>query len=90
MLYSCSSFWSYHPCYTWTMHTTSILSWFKVSKAREEWINFWFCWCFPTNRAHPLDLYFVLWAEHTSSKVWRGILPQILQVKVLNQWQRCT
>ena len=32
---------------------------FDVPKVREEQIKFWFCWCFPTNRVHALDLYLV-------------------------------
>ena len=43
----------YHPCY----NINFIL--FNVPKVREEWIKFWFYWCFPTNRAHALDLYLV-------------------------------
>jgi hypothetical protein len=85
MLHSCSSFWSYHPCYKWTMHTTSILSWFKVSKAREEWINFWLCWCFPTNRAHALDLYLVFMSRTHFKQMWGEDNPLNLQVEVLNQ-----
>jgi hypothetical protein len=34
-----------------------------ISKAREERINFWFYWCFSTNRAHALDLYLVLMSK---------------------------
>ena len=38
------------------MHNINFIL-FYVPKAREEWIKFWFCWCFSTNRAHALDLY---------------------------------
>jgi hypothetical protein len=32
---------------------------FNVPKVREEWIRFWFYWCFSTNRAHAHNLYLV-------------------------------
>ena len=56
---------------------------FNVLKDTKK-TKFWFCWCFPTNRAHALDLYLVLWVGHTSSKVWGKSTLQFLQVKVLN------
>ena len=59
------------------MHNINFIL-FYVPKAREEWIKFWFCWCFSTNRAHALDLYPILWVGHASSKVWESQL--ILQV----------
>jgi hypothetical protein len=43
-----------------------------MSKAREEWINFWFCWCFPTNKAHALDLYLVLMSRTHFKQSVRG------------------
>ena len=59
MLQACSIFWSYHPWHNWTKHININFIIFNVPKVREEWIKFWFCWCFLTNRAHALDLYLV-------------------------------
>ena len=54
-------------------------------RVREEWINFWFYWCFPTNRAHALDLYPVCMSRtHFKQSVGELLIPQFLQVKVLN------
>ena len=59
MLHACSIFWSYHPWLNWTKHININFIIFNVPKVTEEWIKFWLCWCFPTNRAHALDLYLV-------------------------------
>jgi hypothetical protein len=34
-----------------------------MPKDKEEYVKFWFCWCFPTNRAHALDLYLVFMSK---------------------------
>ena len=81
MLHAWSIFWSYHPWHNWTNHININFIIFNVPK---EWIKFWFYWFFPTNRAHALDLYLVLWAGDTSSKVWKKSITQFLQVEVLN------
>ena len=59
MLHACSIFWSYHPWHNWTKHININFIILNVPKVREEWIKFWLCWCFSTNRAHALDLYLV-------------------------------
>ena len=48
-------------------------------------MKFWFCWCFPINRAHALDLYHVCMSRtHFKQSVGELLIPQFLQVKVLN------
>ena len=59
MPHACSIFWSCHLWHNWTKHININFIIFNVPKVREEWIKFWFCWCFPTNIAHALDLYLV-------------------------------
>ena len=69
------------------MYITSTVAWFDVPKARKI-IKFWFYCCFPTNRAHALDLYLVFMSRtHFEQSVGESI-PQFLEVKVLNlqQW----
>ena len=48
-------------------------------------MKFWFCWCFPTNRAHALDIYLVCMSRtHFKQSVGELLISQFLQVKVLN------
>ena len=52
---------------------------------RLEKNKLWFYWCFPTNRAHALDLYLVCMSRtHFNQSVGELLIPQFLQVKVLN------
>ena len=50
----------------------------------EKKIKLWFYWCFPTNRAHALDLYLVFMSRTHFKQSVGELIPHILQVKVLN------
>jgi hypothetical protein len=57
---------------------------FTVHKVREEWIDFWFYWCFSTNRAHALDLCLIFMSRtHFEQDMRSFSTPKFYKVKVL-------
>ena len=78
------------PMHNWTQHITSTSSCSMCPRLEKNKKSSRFCWSFPTNRAHALDLYHVLWAGHTSSKregpSW--VIYPLSYGDITLQWQR--